>query len=57
MLRWIAKRGNYHDWTIYLHWADKSWEWIEEAGDKPMSEVYIRRLVPCTDEAFAMFRH
>ena len=55
-LRWMAVRGGYHDWTIYLHHAWQSWDWILAHGDKPITEAYIRKLVPCDDEAYGMFR-
>jgi hypothetical protein len=57
MLRWVAERGEMHDWTIYMHWATNSWEYILESGDKPVSPENIRKLVPCSDIAFEMFRY
>jgi hypothetical protein len=57
MLKWIAVRGGIHDWAIYTHWADKSYEWILKYGDKVHSPHHIKKLVACDDEAFAMYRH
>ena len=57
MLKWLAVRGDIEDWTIYLHWATSSWNYILESGDKPMNENNIKKLVPCDDEAFSLFRH
>ncbi len=57
MLKWMAKRGSgYHDWTIYLHWATSDWDYIEDYGDKPIVEANIKKLVPCDDEAYGLFR-
>ena len=30
ILRWLAVRGGIHDWAIYCHFADKSYEWIRQ---------------------------
>ena len=57
MLKWVAVRGGIWDWTIYCHWSeDNSYEWICASGDKVFSESIIRRLVPCTDDAYKMYR-
>jgi len=56
-LRWVAIRGGIPDWAIYCHWADKDWDWIKRQGDKVYSEETIKRLVPCDEEAFEMYRH
>jgi len=57
LLRWVAVRGGIHDWSIYCHWADRSEEWIRGFGDKVTSENNIKKLVPCDDEAFKMYRY
>lgn len=51
-LRWLAKKGYANDWTLYLHWATSSWEFIERSGDKSMNMKAIVKLVDC-DEAVA----
>jgi hypothetical protein len=56
-VRWVAVRGGIHDWCIYVHWSDRTIEEIRRAGDKVCDKETIRRLVPCTDEAFAMYRY
>ena len=56
-LRWVAVRGGIWDWAIYCHWADKSEEWIRDQGDKVILEEHIKKLVPCDDEAFALYRY
>jgi len=55
-LCWVAKRGGYWDWTIYMAKAEQGYEYAETNGDKTYSENNIRFLVPCDDEAFKMFR-
>ena len=56
-LRWVAVRGGIHDWAIYCHFADKDIEWIKRQGDKVCMESHIRKLVPCDNEAFKMYRY
>jgi len=55
-LLWLAKRGGIHDWAIYIHWADNGMEYVKERGDKVKSRSNIKKLVPCDDSAFAMYR-
>ena len=58
MIRWAAFRGQgYHDWAIYCHWEGMSVEYIHDSGDKVTNHETIKKLVPCDDEAFAMYRH
>ncbi len=59
MIDWIACRGGIEDWCIYCHFADESWgqEQIHDNGDKVTFESNIKKLVPCDDEAFAMYRY
>jgi hypothetical protein len=56
-LRWVAVRGGIYDWCIYCHFADKDIEWIKRQGDKVCDERHIKKLVPCDDEAFEMYRY
>lgn len=56
-LRWVAVRGGIHDWAIYCHFADKREDWIRRHGDKVCDERHIKKLVPCNDEAFKMYRY
>lgn len=71
-VKWVAIRGGIHDWAIYhsmdanIVYADyfddpehleASNELISRAGAKLHNEKYIKELVPCTDKAFAMYRH
>ena len=57
LLRWVAVRGGIHDWAIYCLFADNSYEEIRRVGDKIHNPKHIRKLVPCTDEAFKMYRY
>jgi len=56
-LRWVAKRGQIHDWAIYI--GIKSWDdkMIASNGDKVTGKENIKKLVPCDDEAFGMYRY
>ena len=55
-LRWVAERGGIHDWAIYTHFSEHDVEWVRRHGDKVHSEHNIKKLVPCDDDAFAMYR-
>ena len=55
-LLWVAKRGGVHDWAIYIHWADQGRDFVISNGDKVMDKANIKKLVPCEDEAFKMYR-
>jgi len=56
-LRWVAELGGIHDWTIYAHFSEHDEEWVKRHGDKIHSEQHIKKLVPCDDAAFAMYRY
>lgn len=55
-LKWIATRGGIHDWAIYIHKAENSDQWIKAHGDKVHNRETVKKLVPCDDEALAMYR-
>ena len=55
-LRWVAVRGGYHDWTIYISWAENPIGYIFRSGDKVSGKESIKKLVPCDEEAFQMYR-
>lgn len=57
MLKWIAKKGYANDWCIYCHWAYNVYEFVEQSGDKVHSTASIKKLVPCTDEVFSLYRN
>lgn len=56
-LRWVAERGGIHDWAIYIHHAEHSFDYVKCHGDKVHSENHVRKLVPCDDASFKMYRH
>ena len=56
-LKWCAVKGHgHHDWAIYCHFAQMDDDYVRRSGDKVNSEINIRRLVPCDDEALALYR-
>lgn len=56
-LLWVAKRGYIHDWAVYCLWEDEAnVQTVLARGDKITTQSYIRMLVPCDDEALAMYR-
>jgi hypothetical protein len=57
LLLWVAVRGGIHDWAIYCHSVPTDIEETMNAGDKVTFKGNICRLVPCDDEAFAMYRY
>ncbi len=58
ILRWVALRGlGAPDWAIYCHFANADMNWIRRFGNKVHGDDNIRKLVPCTDEAFQLYRH
>lgn len=62
IIKWVAVRGIYHDWAIYympvellMNNTDPV-ETVARRGDKIFTEKVIRKLVPCDDEAFELYR-
>lgn len=55
-LRWVACRGGIHDWAIYAQAEDWSEQRVKEMGDKVHNRDNVQKLVPCDDEALAMYR-
>jgi hypothetical protein len=55
-VKWIALRGYIPDWAIYYDDEDKSEENIRDWGNKCFTEVVIKNLVPCNDEALKAYR-
>lgn len=56
-LMWVAVKGyGYNDWCIYIHWADSGENYVLGSGDKVFGEGNIRKLLPCTDEVFNLYR-
>ncbi len=57
ILKWVAVKGFANDWAIYAHWATGSYDFVEVSGDKVQSKENIQKVVPCTDEVYARYRH
>lgn len=55
-LMWVAKRGEIHDWAIYIHWAEYGEDYVRDFGDKVTSLKNIKKLVPCDEKALSMYR-
>lgn len=55
-LLWVAKRGRINDWAIYIHWEENGETYVLDHGDKVRDREHIKKLVPCTDEAFKNYR-
>lgn len=66
----VAKRWDIHDWAIYVKrkyrlnimeqrtlWAEILYSEVVTTGDKIITEEFIRKLVPCDDEAFKLYRY
>jgi hypothetical protein len=56
-LRWVAMKGYANDWTIYCHWSYNDVNWIQQHGDKVMTEKHIKRCILCDDEVFKKYRY
>ena len=60
MIKWVASRGDIHDWCIYTdnpYSPQPDFESVKDMGDKISGENNIKKLVPCDDEAFKMYRY
>lgn len=55
-IRWVAVRGGIHDWAIYYHLSENDEYFIKTQGDKMFTESVIKRLVPCDDESYKIYR-
>jgi hypothetical protein len=60
IMKWVAVRGGIPDWAIYSdnpYNPMNSFEGVKDLGDKVTGEANIKKLVPCDDEAFKMYRY
>ena len=55
-LKYVAVKGGFDDWALYVHWAYHSWEYVRNCGDKVISEHHIRRVVDCSNEVYIKYR-
>lgn len=71
-VKYVVVRGGIHDWKIYhsldanlepsdyldgTRHLDAPWQAIASHGASMHKESDIRRIVPCSDLAFGMYRH
>jgi len=52
-IKWVAKRGQIHDWAIYYGLSDTD---VVNCGFKLYNIVKIKELVPCLQEALEIYR-
>ncbi len=55
-LVWVAVRGGSSDWAIYFDWRERGLDHAVSNGNKLLFESNIRKLVPCSDEAYKKYR-
>ena len=59
MMKWVAVRGDIHDWAIYTDnpfTPQSSFEGVRDYGDKIHDRDVVQKLVPCEKEALALYR-
>ncbi len=54
--RWVATRGQVHDWAIYHASVDWTPEMTRSNGKKIIDMELVEELVPCTPPALARYR-
>lgn len=54
-VRWVAVKGDIHDWAIYYH-TNKGVYWVRNHGNKLVINEVIKELVHCNVDAFKMYR-
>ena len=55
--QWVACRGGIWDWAIYYGQVYDTKEQIQRMGTKLHEMPEVKKLVNCTDEALAQYRH
>lgn len=55
--KWVAVRGNIHDWAIYYGLTFDDDQKIKDWGTKLHEMPIVQSLVDCEPEALAMYRH
>lgn len=53
---WVAVKGNYNDWCIYIHWADNDEEYVLNYGDKVINSENIKKLISCDNDVLSLYR-
>ena len=59
VIKWVAVRGYIHDWAIYTdnpYSPQPSYAGVRDLGDKVHNRESVKKLVPCDEEALAMYR-
>lgn len=58
VVKWVATKGYGYDWAVYfLNGSLDTEEEIYQNGFKLEDEEYIRKFVPCDDDAFKKYRY
>ena len=55
-LRWLAKKGGGNDWKIYVAVDGFPIHIIVQHGMKVTDENTIKKLVPCDEEVYKLYR-
>lgn len=55
-MSFVAVKGYNNDWAIYIGWAHLSLDHIRSNGDKLQNRDYIKKLVPCDEDALRAYR-
>ena len=55
--KWVAVKGGIDDWAIYSGPKEHGFDKIRSYGSKIYIESLIKKLVPCTDEVFKLYRY
>lgn len=72
LVKWVAVRGGVRDWAIYHSLGGNlcqeeyfdcdchllsTWHQLAHHGEKLHHMDEVRKWIPCTDDAFALYRH
>jgi hypothetical protein len=55
-LIWLAKKGFGNDWSIYTHWREKGFAFVETNGDKITGKDNILKCVKCSNAVLKLYR-
>tara|TARA_R100001082_G_C4272992_1_gene120565 strand:- start:300 stop:608 length:309 start_codon:yes stop_codon:yes gene_type:complete len=55
-MSWVATKGQIDDWAVYYHFFTEDTDYVKDSGLKLYNENNIKKLVPCTDEVFELYR-
>ena len=57
ILKWVAVKGYANDWCVYTHFADNSYDYVRNYGDKVGFEDNIKMVVSCDSKTFGCYRY